>query len=555
MKEHCHKCPRGSRAVQRPFGERTGLQAFFIGMVSLAWLTVRSGSKPSRIHYPCQKAAAGYVGLFLLPPLMVLVRRAGRQAKAFGPDQVTRLFMASAVAMTLMYVGFEVFSQYMENQQAGYYSRLKALGPVGKKAALASGAGFVTIPHAMALASPHRVVSVHHSQATGWDFQCTGSGACPEYYGDKAFVDQQTVDQMVARGMRALTGAASVQEAWQAILPHYLPNEIVAIKVNFNDSIMGGGTRGYRDNDAYVDALPQVVNSVISGLVDRGVSQENIRIFDASRYVTDRFRNRIAFPGVVYYDRYGNGDDVRPSGFGSDDPQAGVDFSPSGYPASSSAHKISDVLVESDYLINIPIMKKHGGAGITLSLKNHLGTINGFVSGGHAMHKYFYLWGDHYSSHANPIVDINLNPHIKDKTVLVIGDALYAGWRSNNTPPQRWQSFGNDSPNMLFFAVDPVAVDSVMFDFLAREGYVDPESEDILMVGAQAGLGVHERWNNDVDREYTAIDYLEIDMDGLEAFAGSFGRDDLSREFTQDQDLDKDVDGKDLAGFLELLSR
>ena len=106
------------------------------------------------------------------------------------------------------------------------------------------------------------------------------------------------------------------------------------------------------------------------------------------------------------------------------------------------------------------------------------------------------------------------NPHIRDKTVLIIGDALYGGWQSNNTAPERWDSFNDDSPNMLFFSGDPVAIDSVMFDYLDREGYVNPASEDILVVAAQAGLGVHERWDNDTDRHYQSIDYIEIEGAG-----------------------------------------
>jgi hypothetical protein len=67
---------------------------------------------------------------------------------------------------------------------------------------------------------------------------------------------------------------------------------------------------------------------------------------------------------------------------------------------------------------------------------------------------------------------------------------------------------------MLFFAGDPVAIDSVMFDYLNSEGHVNPASEDILIVAAEAGLGVHERWNNDSDRQYQTIDYIEIEGAG-----------------------------------------
>jgi hypothetical protein len=234
--------------------------------------------------------------------------------------------------------------------------------------------------------------------------------------------------------------------------------------------------------------------------------ENEIWLVDASRYITDRFRSRIHYPGVRYFDHHGNGVDVEVATFTQG---VNVDFSASGYPGS---HTVTDVLVDADYVINLPIMKRHGGAGITLGIKNHLGSIDGFYTGGHAMHDYFYLSGSSYASDRNPMVDINTNPTIRDKTVLVLGDALYGAWPDNNEPPSRWSSFDYDSPNMLFFGVDPVATDSVMHDWLRRQGSFNSAATDVLLVAAAAGLGVYEHWNNNDDREYQVIDYVEVDL-------------------------------------------
>lgn len=482
-----------------------------IGVLSLFWLIVRTGRKPSRIHYPCQQTALINVTLFLVPPVAFLCYWVWSILPRMEAKRLLRYCVVAAVVLGLgvsVFMGRRMYTAYRAGQ---YYRNLQIHGPFGRVAPTALGVAagtLLTVPHAMGLPSPHRVVSVHDEDATAWTFTCTGSGACPEYYGDDAYVNQSVVDQMVATGLKALTGADSVAAAWQVILPGYQSGETIAVKVNFNDAIMGGGTSGYGDNDAYVDALPQIVNSLVAELVDFGVSPEDIWVYDASRYITDRFRERITFEDIQYVDRYGNGADVQAATFDSTDPGAQVDFSGTSY---GGTHRIADVLIEADYLINIPIMKRHGGAGITLALKNHLGSIDGFYTGGHSMHNYFYLSGSNYQSDVNPMVNINDASHIRDKTVLIIGDALYGGWRSNNTPPERWVSFDNDSPNMLFFAGDPVAVDSVMFDYLDHEGYVNPASEDILIVAAEQGLGVHERWNNDTDRQYQSIDYIEIE--------------------------------------------
>ncbi len=47
--------------------------SLFLGFVSLVWLVWKTGSKPSRIAYPCQKTAAANVGIFLIPALVASI--------------------------------------------------------------------------------------------------------------------------------------------------------------------------------------------------------------------------------------------------------------------------------------------------------------------------------------------------------------------------------------------------------------------------------------------------------------------------------------------------
>jgi len=67
-------------------------------------------------------------------------------------------------------------------------------------------------------------------------------------------------------------------------------------------------------------------------------------------------------------------------------------------------------------------------------------------------------------------VDIYRSQHIGPKTVLTVGDGLFAAIDFNSAP-QTWTTFGDQLPNSLFFSVDPVAIDCVMHDFvLAQPG-------------------------------------------------------------------------------------
>ncbi len=344
-----------------------------------------------------------------------------------------------------------------------------------------------------------RVVHTHGAHATFWDYT-TG------WYGD--YVAQALVDAMTDRGVMALTDTSTAVEAWEALLPAYTSGQKVAIKINLNNADCG-------DGDNVIDALPQPVNAVIRGLKTIGVAEGDIMVYDVtngwhSGAMPDRLVAKIAaqYPGVLF-DAYANLCTVTQNlGYSASEL---VHFNvPAGKPGISD-RSLCNALVNADYLINMPIMKKHGMAGVTLGFKNHFGSLE---------HCDYVHWsvtlgsGGDYTPTYNGLVDIYNNPHIKDKTVLTVGDALYGARIDNYSEvPSPWPTFGDQSPDSLFFATDPVAIDSVMVDFLDAEGGVPNGSDDYLKLAAGSGLGVYERW--DADQQYHLIDYqrLEVTLD------------------------------------------
>lgn len=331
-----------------------------------------------------------------------------------------------------------------------------------------------------------RVVHVHDPDATNWDFS-TG------WYGD--YVDQQAVDDMVDRGVMELTGASTVAEAWGALLPSYSPGEAIAIKVNFNNS------QSCDDGDNQIDALVQPVNAVVRGLKQIGVIEEDIWIYDAVRWIPDRFVSACSYSNVRFFSNC-----RQLPGWDSDDPDAIVTFNPPGGVLMPLRHRVSNVVINATHLINMPIVKRHSGPGVTLSFKNHFGTIDRV-----GLHDHVNPDGDHFSTEYSPYVDIYQNPHIGAKTILTLGDGLYGSWKGFSGGPARWKTFGDDASNSLFFASDPVAVDSVMYDFLAAETTIKTNADRYLRVAANAGLGVFEHgdpWGSG----YSQIDYRRIDL-------------------------------------------
>ncbi len=344
-----------------------------------------------------------------------------------------------------------------------------------------------------------RVVHVHSDEATFWDFG-------DDYYGD--FVDQDTVDAMVDRGVMELTGASSLAQAWQTLVPDYAPGKAIAIKVNFNNCLWCDG--GYN----YINALIHPINAVIRGLLQAHPNFEasDIWVYDATigdnppvshRKVPQRFKDGCLYPDVRFFDQGCN----ETAGYDSTDPTAAVTWHnlpdiPPPPPA-----QVTDVLVDAAYLINMPIMKRHGSVQVTLSFKNHFGSIANCA----LLHDWWgygpYFGGTNY----NPMVDIYRNEHILGKTALTVGDALFGNWENNLSKPSPWTTFGDNAPNSLLFSTDPVAIDCVMCDLLHAENPIWDKADDYLVYAAACGLGTYERgdpWGSG----YSQIDYLRVEL-------------------------------------------
>jgi len=364
-----------------------------------------------------------------------------------------------------------------------------------------------------------RVVHVHAPGATSWDFG-------DDYYGN--FVDQNVVNAMMDQGVMELTGASTVAEAWQFIIPSYTPGQTkIAIKANFNNCWYCDMCRENCDDwQLRTDALIHPLNALLRGLLLAfpALNLGDIWIYDATvgdnpevstRRIPARFKDGCLYTGVRFFDpavQYPCQGTER-AGYDSTDPTAVITWhNPPGIPTPPTV-KVTDVLVNATYVINMPIIKKHGGAEVTLSFKNHAGSISNFAP----FHDWVYYSGSNYSPDYNPLVDIYRNPHIQGKTILTIADGLFGNWERNETKSQRWLTFGNQAANSLFFSIDPVALDCVMCDLLNAEnvaqgnGSLRDMADDYLVLAAEAGLGTYERgdpWGSG----YNQIEYVPIEL-------------------------------------------
>ncbi len=360
---------------------------------------------------------------------------------------------------------------------------------------------------AFAVLHPHRVVRVHSASATSWPGPWPVPPSGPPYYYD--FIETDVVKLMFNKGIQRLTDAASPAAAWQEIMTAYQPGDKVVIKVNLNNS------SGPDDLDNVMDATAPVVDEVLDGLTQSlGIPVGDVLVYDTSRYMlTARLVNRSRYAASVFSTNRNVWDESAEVTFR--DPPEAPDLH----------YNLSLDLTTAQHLINIPILKRHA-MGITGAMKNHYGSV-----------KYpSYLHADMENN--SYIGDVNNNPHIRDKTRLIVCDALFGNWSVNyGEGPRDWTTFPEGTPNSLLFSLDPVAMDSVLYDIIRDErvarGTTAWDPHEFLQVAMDYhGLGVHEH------KPYSEIDYVETGVEVGRSDIDNMIRLRKSGEATDDDVLD-----------------
>jgi hypothetical protein len=109
-----------------------------------------------------------------------------------------------------------------------------------------------------------------------------------------------------------------------------------------------------------------------------------------------------------------------------------------------TTQQLSDILLDCDALINLPLLKQHGFSGLSFAMKNHYGSIDRPSS-------------IHFDNCAPGIAQLNALPEIRDRTRLIIGDVL-------RMCPLNWDQAVVG--NTLLMSFDPVAHDYIGMQIL-----------------------------------------------------------------------------------------
>ena len=234
-------------------------------------------------------------------------------------------------------------------------------------------------------------------------------------------VDSGRILALLDRAMKALLGHDHPAEAWKALIR---PGETVSLKVN----TLGG--RGISTNVLLVAAICE-------RLQQAGVRASNIVVWD---------RDSSELEGAGFHLAMGG---ERVQCYGTD--RVGYEENLAAW--GNVGSRLSKILTErSSLLINIPVLKDHDGAGVTIALKNMYGVI-------HNPNKY-------HPDGCNPYVaDLNMLPEIRTRMRLTICDATTAIYEGGPgyKPEHCWNA------NSLLISQDPVALDHTGWQMIERK--------------------------------------------------------------------------------------
>jgi uncharacterized protein (DUF362 family) len=231
--------------------------------------------------------------------------------------------------------------------------------------------------------------------------------------------DSARLAQLLDRALQASFGCDSPIEAWKKVVR---PGEVVGLKVN----CLGG-----RGNATH----PELVEAITERLRQAGITE--MVIWDRQNSDLERARFKIA--------EHGSG--VRC--FGNDVLGFEDDLATFGKAGSLLCRTLTQVC---DAVINLPVLKDHGIAGVTLALKSMFGAI-------HNPNKY-------HSNACDPYVaDVYALPPIRQKVRLHICDGLNAQYDGGPSFMPQWMWPFNG----LLVSRDPVALDYVGWKIIEKK--------------------------------------------------------------------------------------
>jgi len=259
------------------------------------------------------------------------------------------------------------------------------------------------------------------------------SEACLDQSGN--LVNEAVVTEMLARGMRSLTGEATTEAAWRRF---FEPTDVVGIKVN-----CGG--------HPFVVSSPAIVAEIVRRLEAVGIPPTQV-------YVYERFQNQL--DAVDYGPRLPEGVRIEAAETWNRrvdnrayDPDTYVEVELFGE-ENTRSNMMRLVTRRLDKIINVPNVKDHGATGVTGCLKN---VAYGSFSNVARTHS---RGVSHTYSCVGTLAAVE---PLRSRTVLQIMDGLRGVWHGGPFAHTRRYVF---EPRRILLGTDPVAIDRLLLDII-----------------------------------------------------------------------------------------
>jgi hypothetical protein len=534
-----HKLELKVAGINKVFNNQRFLKRLLpvvLGLVALFWFLVRVIPKPQRATYPCMKVA--YPLMSGLVIWLLGITGISASAKILIKNIRSKKYLVAFSTLLMLTVVSIIFFAYHSGILYANDERKPLVHLPNAPFGVAQGI------------VPGRVVWAWDPNATNEN--CTNDVVKDDGYFLEKNNNQQVIDKMIAEGIRNIADKKNLKKAWDDIFRYfnkqkgkgdrgYFNGETIFIKINQGCGSWNTGSDLSRRESSlgYSETCPQVILSVIKQLVyEAGIPQNKIIVADPLAHIySDNYtllHNQ--FPDVIYGDKIKANESYGRT-FLKPETIPVIFYSDKGAIIKTRTNCLYTAMQNSDYIINIPALKAHGCAGITLMAKNHFGSVTTESAG----HLHPGLLGERNDKPVRPDycmyrvqVDLMGSKYLGRNTMLNIVDGLWGGVEAIETPV-KWEMepFNNDWPSSIFLSQDQVALESVCFDFLRYEASVGaPEwknrpnmaqgVDDYLHQAATSkywpkgiiydpdnsgvpipSLGVHEHWDNPANKNYS----------------------------------------------------
>jgi hypothetical protein len=529
------------------------LMFFLLGIISTIWFLIRVIPKPSRATYPCMRVAAPFMSGFVV--YLLAVGGLTALSRKFK-NKVINVRYSSAVLLIFGVIAAMAIVP-SDNTSNSVQTGVTKTGPDdGPNQPFGKATGIF----------PGRVVWIWNPDATNEKFEHNNFETY-DWFVDAKNTNEKVVGKMFRDGLVKLTGKKTVDKSWDAVFRNfnvkkvnqdkgYTKGEKIFIKINQGQSrwvlLQEDKNNGYyipktlkKEEERRKVSLiptetgPYVVLEILRELVNEmGVNQADISVGDpmcpiwAHNY--DVWVKE--FPNVAYIDKVS-------TNFGRTlikVTEKDLVF----YSDKTITDKLYDVVENANYMINLTTLKSHGAAGVSLTAKSHFGNI-GRATAGHLHYSHLASRREGVPNNTGyhkyrVFVDLMGSKYLGQNTLIWLVEGLFGGGASEIKGPVKYfmAPFNNDWSNSIFMSLDPVAIESVGYDFLRTEwnginkhDAINNEWESMPNVNGvddymhqaadpanwpagiiydpdnsgkpMTSLGVHEHWNNAESKQYS----------------------------------------------------